>query len=184
MKTSLIALGLLVTVGVAACGGSAPESGNRAAPEGNAAVTQGQQDGERRGGETGEAASTRLTGLYEGGSGAQRNQLCIVDKGSGSAQFGLIVWGANMHSCAGAGTAARKGDRLTLTMAGDSACTIDATMEGGTVRLPETVPAGCSYYCGAQASLAGTFERTGSTADDAKKAKDLAGDPLCEGNGG
>ena len=183
MKTSLIALVLLVNIGVAGCGGSAPEGGNRAAPGGNSAVAQGKSEGDAPADDD-KSGPAPLTGLYEGGSGAQKDQLCIVDKGGGNAQFGLIVWGTNMHSCAGAGTVVRNGDRLTLKMAGDSACTIDATMEGGTIRLPASVPAGCSYYCGAEASMAATFARSGSTVADAKKAKDLAGDPLCDVSGG
>jgi hypothetical protein len=66
-------------------------------------------------------------------------------------------------------------------MTGDETCTIEASLKDGTIALPATLPAGCAYYCGARASLAGaTFTRTGSTAADAKKATDIAGDPLCD----
>ncbi|HEX8573958.1 MAG TPA: hypothetical protein VF759_14530 [Allosphingosinicella sp.] len=123
------------------------------------------------------AAGASLAGLYEGGAGAQKNQLCIVDKGA-RAQFGLIVWGGGLHSCSGAGDAVRDGDRLSLRMTGDETCTIAATLKDGTVTLPSTLPAGCAYYCGARASLAGaSFTRSG---DDVKKATDIAGDPLCD----
>src|SRR4051794_16013633 len=126
------------------------------------------------------AADERLTGLYEGGAGAQKNQLCIVEKGR-EAQFGLIVWGGNLHSCSGAGEAVRKDERLTLRMTGDETCTIEAALKGGKLTLPATLPAGCAYYCGARATLAGaSFTRTGSTEADAKKATDIAGDPLCD----
>jgi hypothetical protein len=126
------------------------------------------------------AAKARLTGLYEGGTGPQKNQLCIVEKGA-EAQFGLLVWGSNLHSCSGAGRAVRTGERLSLSMTGDETCTIDATLKDGTIVLPGTLPTGCAYYCGASASLAGaTFARSGSTAADAKKATDIAGDPLCD----
>jgi hypothetical protein len=123
------------------------------------------------------AAEVRLTGLYEGGSGEQKNQMCIVEKGGG-AQFGLIAWGGNLHSCSGAGTAVRKGERLILTMTGDETCTIEASLRDGVVALPDKVPLGCAYYCGARASFAGArFIRAG---DDVKKATDIAGDPLCD----
>jgi hypothetical protein len=125
-------------------------------------------------------AAAGLTGLYEGGTGAQKNQLCILEKGK-EAQFGLLVWGGNLHSCSGAGQAVREGERLTLRMAGDEACTIEASLKGGTVSLPGTLPEGCAYYCGARASFAGaSFARAGSTEADAKKATDIAGDPLCD----
>jgi hypothetical protein len=123
------------------------------------------------------AASARLAGLYEGGTGAQKNQMCIVEKG-GEARFGLLVWGGNLHSCSGAGKALRTGDRLTLTMTGDETCTIDASFRDGIVTLPDKLPLGCAYYCGAHASFAGArFSRAG---DDVKQATDIAGDPLCD----
>ncbi|HYD35981.1 MAG TPA: hypothetical protein VEA60_00085 [Allosphingosinicella sp.] len=122
----------------------------------------------------------RLTGLYESAAGGQRNQLCMVEKG-GETQFGLIVWGGNLHSCSGAGLAERSGERLSLRMTGDETCAIEASLKGGNVTLPASLPAGCAYYCGARATLAGaTFARAGTTAADAKKATDIAGDPLCD----
>ncbi|MFL6844215.1 MAG: hypothetical protein ACJ8ER_04965 [Allosphingosinicella sp.] len=122
------------------------------------------------------AAALPLAGLYQGPEGTPRSQMCIVEKG-GRAQFGLVAWGSNLHSCSGAGDAVRKGDRLTLRMEGDETCTIEASLKDGVVALPATLPSGCAYYCGERASLAGArFTRTG---DDAMQAKDIAGDPLC-----
>jgi hypothetical protein len=125
------------------------------------------------------ARPSGLVGLYEGGPRSRPNQLCVTQRGD-TPQFGLIVWGENMRSCAGAGTVERSGDRLTLTMTGDSACRIEARIAGGAVVFPDKVPEGCAYYCGAGAHLEGvTLRRTGATAADAARAKDLAGDPLC-----
>jgi len=104
----------------------------------------------------------------------------MIDKGAGGAQFGLVVWGANLTSCAGSGNAVRNGDMLQLEMAGDETCRIEARISGATITLPESVPAGCSYYCGPTARFAGPpLTRKGATADDAMKAKDLVGEPLC-----
>jgi hypothetical protein len=130
------------------------------------------------------ASPTDLTGLYERQSGETTNQLCMVAKGPDKARFGLVVWGANLHSCSGAGEAVRSGDRLLLTMAGESACRIEATLKDGVLAFASPAPAGCSYYCGARARLDGaSFTRIGATRDEALKAKDLAGDPLCAGAG-
>jgi len=168
MKKTLPILLLL-----AACGRDDPAADNRAAP-GSAGPAASKP------GPSSSAPAGRLTGLYESGSGDQKNQMCIVETGK-DAEFGLIVWGANMHSCSGAGRAVRKGERLTLTMTGDETCTIDATLKDGNVALPESLALGCAYYCGARASLAGArFTRAGSSEAEAKKAKDIAGDPLCE----
>jgi hypothetical protein len=164
MKRSLIILAL-----VTGCGASDQSSNEAANQEGRSAVAQA-------------VGTAGLTGLYEGAPASQPSQLCIIDKGSGNAQFGLVVWGGNMHNCSGSGGAVREGERLRLTMAGDQACAIDAKLENGTISLPATIPDGCSYYCGAGARLAGaSFTQKGATAADAMKAKDLVGEPLCAG---
>ena len=66
-------------------------------------------------------------------------------------------------------------------MTGDQACTVEARMTGGGIRLEGPVPTGCAYYCGARVGFDGaSFDRKGSTAAEAMKAKDPAGDPLCQ----
>ncbi len=164
---------LLILLVLAACGRDDPSADNGAAPApGGTAASKSKSEPSSPAG-----AGTRLAGLYEGGSGAQKNQMCIVEK-DGESQFGLLVWGGNQHSCSGAGRAVRTGDRLTLTMTGDETCTIEATFRDGAVTLPAKLPLGCAYYCGARASLGGaSFTRSGP---DVRKATDIAGDPLCE----
>ena len=170
MKKSLIALCL-----VAGCGASDPEGGNGAAALANGAAP---------GGPTPVAQAVRtseLTGLWEGGAGPQRDQMCVIDRGTGNVRFGIVKWGDNLHSCSGSGSVVREGSALRLTMEGDESCVLEARIEGETVTLPASVPAGCSYYCGARARFdGGTLTRTGTTAADAMKATDLAGDPLCD----
>jgi hypothetical protein len=133
-------------------------------------------------GQAGPAGS--LTGLYESGPANQPNQLCMIERRVDEAEFGLVVWGANLHSCSGTGTARRSGDTLRLTMAGDSECVIEAETAGDRVTLPDSLGAGCAYYCGARAQMSGAeFARKGSTREDALKATDLVGESLCgEGN--
>lgn len=161
---------LIVLLMLAGCsrGGEPQEGGNAAAPVGPA-------KSEARPGEIGS-----LVGLYEGGEVSRTNQLCMVEGEGGETRFGLVVWGANLHSCSGSGTAVREGDRIRLQMAGDESCAIEARISGGSIVLPESVPDGCAYYCGADARLtAASFKKVGSGAQEAAKAKDLVGDPLC-----
>ncbi len=134
------------------------------------------------GGRAGTGRISTLTGLYEGGAGDRKDQLCMVEGEGGQARFGLVVWGSEMHSCSGSGTAVREGDRLRLAMAGDEACTLTASIAGAAITLPAAIPDGCAYYCGARATLEGaSFTQAGSTAGDAAKAEDLVGEPLCGG---
>ena len=139
---------LVLLLMLAACGRG--ESDNRSATKpaepGSPAAASGESPAS--------AAQPSLAGLYEGGAGAQRNQLCMVEKG-GRTQFGLVVWGSDLHSCSGAGDAVREGERLSLTMTGDETCRIDAAIRDGMVTFPATLPTGCAYYCGARARLSG-----------------------------
>jgi hypothetical protein len=165
---------LIVLVLLAGCGPAGPGNdtvaGNGASPE-----TAAREAAEQA------VATARLTGLYEGGQPDRRDQLCIIERGAGDARFGIIVWGSDTHSCSGAGEAVREGDRLRLRMAGDEACEVEARIERGTVTLAGTVPEGCGYYCGARARFEGAvLTRRGTSAQDAMKATDLVGDPLCE----
>ena len=121
-----------------------------------------------------------LTGLYEGGDGPRRNQLCLVDRG-GATRFGVIVWAdAGNNSCTGRGRATRDGEGLRLAMQGDETCVIEARIEGDAVILPAGLPEGCAYYCGPGVEVAANrFDRSGNSAEDAQRAVDLVGDPLC-----
>jgi len=172
MKKSLVILAL-----VAGCGASG-HGDNRQAPA---------KAGQGRAASRAAAAPAApvvpdpsgLAGLWEGGPAARPNQLCLAPKGD-SVQFGVTIWGAGQASCSGAGIARRDGDRLTLTMTGDSSCVIDARLEGGRIVLPADLPQGCAYYCAQQARLAGAaFVQKAAGAAAAASAKDLAGDPLC-----
>jgi hypothetical protein len=167
---------LLLALLVTACKGRDAEGSNEVGASGSQG---GPPAAGRSPVEPDKAGDDKLAGLYEGGQGPRRSQICMVDKGSGT-QFGLLVWGDALRSCSGAGQAVRHGERLSLKMAGDETCTIDARISGGTITLPASVPPACSYYCGEGARMAGaSFARTGSSEADALKAKDIAGDALC-----
>lgn len=122
-----------------------------------------------------------LTGVYEArGQGGQRGRMCMVAGGSGAASFALVTRRADGRGCGAAGEAVRSGKLVRLTMGGESQCIIEARASDTQLALPGSLPPGCAYYCARGATLAGTmFEKTGGTAEDAKRATDLAGDPLC-----
>jgi hypothetical protein len=175
---------LAATFLLAACAGGGEGEGNEAAStkagSGKSAPGGAAGSGAAAAGRP-IAAGDSLTGLYERKDGGLSSQLCIVQRGGGEARFGLNLWGGNMHSCSGAGTAVRSGQQLTLTMAGDRACVITARIQGNAIRLPERVPEGCSYYCGARARMTGvSLARTGTTEADALKARDVVDEPLCD----
>lgn len=162
---------LLLLVVVAGC----QQAEQKQESSGQAAGQAEPAAGSAAGGRIGE-----LTGLYESGTGTPRNQLCMVVNSPTDTRFGLVVWGAGQHSCSGSGSAERAGDRLRLRMAGDAACVIDARIDGGSVVLPDSIPDGCAYYCGARATMTGArFAQVGMGRDEAIKAKDLVGDPIC-----
>jgi hypothetical protein len=166
---------------LAACKGRDTPDGDGAAGRGPGSeeVAEGEASDEGSGRGRKKAGPITLTGLWEGGGGPQKSQLCMTGEGD-KADFGLTVVAVGGAVCAGAGTATRSGLRLTLTMAGDRSCEVAARIEGTTIVLPATARESCSYYCAEGARLAGVrLARSGSTKADAMKAKDLAGDPLC-----
>ena len=125
----------------------------------------------------GPVQTVTLTGLYES-EGAAPGQLCITEQGR-AARFGLVSRREG-PGCSGAGTATRAGQTLRLVMNGDSPCAIEARLAGGRVTFPASLPQGCSYYCAPGAGAAGlVFAKTGGTREDALRARDLVGGPLC-----
>lgn len=168
---------LIAAFGLLTACGSGGGEGNEATPSGSV---------EGKGANTAAPSAPiepgdSLTGLYEAQSGGLSSQLCIVERQQGDTRFGLNIWGASMHACAGAGTVARNGNALTLTMEGDRSCSLTARIEGNAIRLPDQVPAACDYYCGKQARMAGvSLARTGSREADALKARDVVDEALCE----
>jgi len=128
-----------------------------------------------------QARLASIEGLFEGGSGAGADQLCIIDR-RGHPQFGLVIRGSGNRSCSGAGSARRRGEKVQLTMTGDSPCTLDGRISGKTITLEDQPPSGCTYYCGGGASFAGVALSQSSAGEKAAmKAKDLVGEPLCGG---
>ena len=127
-----------------------------------------------------EVQTTTIVGLYESGRGPQRSELCIVDGAAGRSRFGLVVRTPNGGTCSGAGAATREGATMRLEMAGNQSCTIAAVLDGGRTIFPAALPAGCAYYCAPAASMAGAvLVKTGGTEEDALRARDLVGAPLC-----
>jgi hypothetical protein len=120
-----------------------------------------------------------LTGLYVSGDRRAQSRLCIIQRRR-SADFGLVIRGPGASSCSGSGKVRRIGRRLRFTMAGESRCTLNATIDHLSIVMPATAPRGCAYYCGSPARLTNVrLTRNGSTKDAAMRAKDLVGEPLC-----
>lgn len=166
---------LILVPALAACG---REAAQRERPGDAGQAEHSRSDGGEGSGKP--VQITVLTGLYEARMDAGRAQMCMVSAAGGAASFGIVSETGAGPGCGGAGEAVRDGNRLRLTMAGDEACVIDAQISGRDVKLPVTLPEGCSYYCGPGATLAGTvLTKTGETREDAMRAADLAGDPLC-----
>lgn len=125
--------------------------------------------------------SSDLTGLYLGdGAGAENNRVCMIRDPEGSVRFGIVTLAADRSACSGLGTATKTGENVVLTMSGEGDCAIPATLSDGELEFPDSLPEGCAYYCGPDASLAkASFQKIGATREAAGQATDLVGDPLC-----
>lgn len=159
---------LLVLLALPGCRGG--DDGDTAGAAGGSAEGAGVQTG-------------TLTGLYQGGAGSRRNQMCMIEREGGRATFGFVTWGRGDTNCSGSGQATRTGDRLRLQLDGDESCTLEARIEGRRVTFPGTIPAECNrYYCGPGAQMTGVaYDKIGGDETDAMRAVDLVGDPLCGG---
>ncbi len=168
MRNGLWQVSLLILIALAGCRGGGEAAGNNG--------TKAAQPG-------GPVQTDTLTGLYEGGDGPRRNQLCMIEREGGRTTFGLVVWGSRDTSCSGSGPATREGDRLVLRLDGDESCALTAQTDGRRVTLPAAIPEACArYYCGSGAQMTGaTFDKVAGAEADAMRAADLVGDPLCGG---
>lgn len=127
-----------------------------------------------------DGALADLTGLWEAGAMRTRSQMCVIETGSAPTRFALVFRAEVDRSCSGGGTLRRVDGGLRFTMAGESDCAFDATLDGRTITVAENVPAGCAYYCTAGTSLQGArFTLVAASVEDARRARDLVGEPLC-----
>jgi len=129
------------------------------------------------------APTGSLTGLYESGNGARRNQICMIERDGRPASFGFIVWGEDDRNCSASGVVRREGDRLRLLLDGEESCQIEARIKGDRMIFPDTIQAQCArYYCGrGEAMEKAEFAKAGGSEYDARRATDLVGAPLCGG---
>ncbi|HEY0115313.1 MAG TPA: hypothetical protein VGB54_06295 [Allosphingosinicella sp.] len=174
MRSGPLEIALLLMIALAGCRGG--EAGGNGAAAGGPG-----QGGPAAGGAP--VQTDTLTGLYEGGEGPRRNQLCMIERDGQRTSFGFVTWSGGDANCSGSGLATRDGDRLRLQLDGDESCTLEARVEGRRVTLPSSVPAACkTYYCGAGAEMAGAaFDKVGGAQADALRAVDLVGEALCGG---
>jgi hypothetical protein len=175
MRNGPVQIAILLLIAIAGCRSGEGGEGNK-----SAAPASGAAGGGRSGGEV---QTATLTGLYEGGSTARRNQLCMIQREGRGTSFGFVTWGSGDTNCSGSGTATREGNVLRLRLDGDESCALEARIDGRKVTLPTNIPAQCQeYYCGRGAQMSGaTFDKVAGEQADALRAADLVGDPLCGG---
>jgi hypothetical protein len=168
MRNKRAKIAVMILISLAGCRRGEGD-GNGAAPAAGAA--------------SGPVQTQTLTGLYEGGEGSRRNQMCMIEREGRGTSFGFVTWGPGDRNCSGSGTATREGNVLRLRLDGDESCALEARIEGRRVTLPTNIPAQCqAYYCGSGAQISGAaFDKVGGGEPDALRAVDLVGDPLCGG---
>jgi len=121
-----------------------------------------------------------LVGLYErSGIPDEPSRICVTANGT-EHRFGLKSSYEGPESCMAKGSVRQAGSELTLSIDGDPACSFSATVTETGLTLREPRGPECSYYCGTNTGLdGGPFEKVGATEADARKATDIAGEPLC-----
>ena len=127
-------------------------------------------------------APTSLVGLYERAGVPGRPSRICIGGAPGAERFGISTSYEGPQSCTAMGRVRRERSKLTLLIDGDPACSLSATVTGAGVTLDDASGPECPYYCGADTRFdPGPFAKVGSTAADARRAVDVAGEPLCPG---
>lgn len=170
MRNGPLEIALLVLIALAGCRGEGEGNGAGASASGG-------------GGSAKAAQTATLTGLYESGEGARRNQMCMIEREGRGTNFGFVTWGPGDKNCSGSGVATREGNVLRLRLDGDESCALNAETDGRRVTLPANIPAECQrYYCGTGAQMSGArFDKVAGEQADALRATDLVGETLCGG---
>lgn len=115
-----------------------------------------------------DAATTPPIGLFERRHAAGSDSLCLIPDGD-AYRFAITASFGTTLSCEGGGAARHDGNRLSFDFDG-AECAFVADYDGNAVRLPGTVPAGCSALCGPRASLSGVaVDRVGWDEADARR---------------
>jgi hypothetical protein len=105
--------------------------------------------------------TTPPNGLYEHRHALGTDALCLTGEDADDLKFGVVAIFGSTLICEGRGSAVHDGAQLRLSFDG-AECSIDATYDGRSVRMPGTVPDGCAALCGPRASLSGVaVERSG-----------------------
>lgn len=129
------------------------------------------------------ADATRISpiGLFQRSHEAGRDALCVVPDREGALRFGLEANFGEDLRCRGKGTARRAGDKLILRFSGGDRCIVVAQYDGDQVALPGVVDMACADLCEGRGTLEGvSFPRIAGDAPAALRARDSAGDALCD----
>ena len=130
------------------------------------------------------AAADRRTasvvGLYERAGVPDRPSQICVSADEEQLRFGLRSSYEGPENCMMKGRVEQAGSALRLRIDGDPACSVSGTITATGLTLAQPQGAECSYYCGRNTDLdGGDFAKVGGTEADARKAVDIAGEPLC-----
>jgi hypothetical protein len=96
-----------------------------------------------------------LSGQFETHSDLGVDKFCAVARGNGFDIGMLAVFGPD-SKCEAQGSAAIDGEAINITLAGEGECKFSATFDGSEIRVPGTLPEGCSSYCTPRSTFSGT----------------------------
>jgi hypothetical protein len=159
---------------------SAPEGSGGSAV--SAPVASGLERAAIESGVIPDSAHISPVGLFRRSHEAGSDSLCVMPGKDGQFRFGLEAIFGEEPNCRGHGTARRAGDKLILSFKGGDRCIVVAQYDGDQVALPGVVDMACADLCEGRGTLEGvSFPRISSDAASALRARDRAGNALCEG---
>lgn len=102
-----------------------------------------------------DADSRSLAGQFETHSDLGVDKFCAVASG-GDFDIGMLAVFGPESKCEAQGTAVINGDEVDVTLAGEGDCKFSATFDGSEIRVPGSLPEGCSSYCTPRSTFSGT----------------------------
>lgn len=102
-----------------------------------------------------DSSNISLAGAFERQSDLGEDRFCAVGTNENGYQIGILAVFGPDSKCEAQGEAQQEGESVHISLSGNEECKFEARFDGVELRLPGTLPKGCSDYCTTRAGFNG-----------------------------